>query len=71
MDDDKLVVLAKVLNPGAAHMIRGLMESNDIDCVVFDDNAAGVGMGVREIRIMVRQENLMPAQRILKENEQS
>ncbi len=66
MSEDGLKVLATVLDSGAAHVIRSLMQSHDIECHVFDDNASAVGFGIRDIRVLVDANDLDKAQKILK-----
>ncbi len=70
-DDTKLVLLAKTLSPGSAHIIRGALESSDIPCFVFDDNhsSLGVGIGIINTRIMVPETFLNKAQELLQKLE--
>lgn len=62
-------LLMTVSNPGEAHIIRGLLESNGIPCAVFDDHPAGIGLGVQNIRIIVETQNLEQARQIISEAE--
>ena len=68
MTEDKLVLLAKVPDGGLAHVIKTLVKSHDIECVVFDDHPSGVGLGVQDVRVMVLESDLEKAQSIVREN---
>lgn len=71
MSDDRLVPLKKTFYQGQAHIIRSLLESNDIPCFVFDDGMQHVGFGMMEIRIMVPESYLPKANQILKNAEKA
>ena len=68
-DDPALTVLTKTPNASIAHLIRSYIETYDIDCFVFDDHPAGIGMGLRDVRVMVSSDDLEKAQKLLTEFE--
>jgi hypothetical protein len=63
-----LVELAKYYNSFEAGAARSRLEADDIDCFLFDMNMSWEGMsGIIPIRLMVDEDDLARARRILSE----
>ncbi len=69
--EDKFVLLAKILTPGAAHIIRSALEAHDIPCLILDDHPSGLGVGIGIInaRVMVPESFLDQASQLLEDLE--
>lgn len=64
-----LVLLKRTYDPTEAHIIRGLLESNDIPAFVMDDQISSVNwlwqIGVGGVRIMILREDYQIAVEVL------
>ena len=67
--NDQLTELTRAQNAGHAHIIRGLLESNDIACFLFDEGMnvmLGQGGAFQTgIRVMVREADLEAARALI------
>tara|TARA_B100000949_G_C14212655_1_gene420927 strand:- start:696 stop:938 length:243 start_codon:yes stop_codon:yes gene_type:complete len=71
MSSDKLVPLGSSFNAFFAHVIRGKLEANDIECHLFDTESfnamSHLSLAIGGIRIMVLESDLEKAQALVKE----
>ncbi len=71
MSKDKLVLLGSSFNSFYAHVIRGKLEANDIECHLFDIESfnamSHLSLAIGGIRIMVLESDLEKAQALIKE----
>lgn len=69
-----LAELGRFYDSTQAHIIRGKLEAEDIECMVFDDQhnstAWHLGIALGGLRLMVLKEDLEAARNILKEEMQ-
>lgn len=70
-NQSKLVLLQRFYDSTQAHIIRGILESEDIPCFVMDENhnssAWHLNIALGGVRLMVLSEDLEHARTILKE----
>ena len=65
-----LVELAKYYNSFEAGLVRSLLAAHDVDSVLFDVEMNWGGLdGVVPIRLMVHEDDLAQAKRVLKDRE--
>jgi hypothetical protein len=71
MSEHKLVLLGSSFSTFFAHIIRGKLEANDIDCVLFDTDSfnamSHLSLAIGGIRVMVPQKDLEKAEALIKE----
>ena len=67
----KLKHLATSYNPVQANIIKGILETNDIPCILFDEDSFSamsiLSLAIGGIRIMVHQDDLKTAKKLLKD----
>lgn len=69
-EGEELVELLRTTDHTEAHLIRGILQTNDIPCTVFDESAAGYpGMGLVPLRLMVPAGLLADARRLVRQIE--
>lgn len=62
------VILEQYCDPYYANIIRGLLETNGLECLLFDDGHAQNAWYIQSmlgVRIMVRQNDLETARRLI------
>lgn len=73
-EEQKLILLGRFYDNVQAHIIRGILESHDIPCFVFDENhnntAWHLGIAIGGVRLMVLSEHYESAQEILRDEMQ-
>lgn len=71
MNDAKLVLLDRFLDNTQAQIVRGLLESNGIECTLFDTHQSALNMGpvLGGVRLMVPENQYHLAEKILKDLE--
>lgn len=63
---DKLVTVAAYFDANEAYITKGLLESEGIVALIFDEHAAGYPpLAVGGVRLMVKQSDLERAKEIL------
>ena len=64
-----LVEAARFLSPVEAEIARGMLEAEEIPAIIFDTNSSFTGgeLGWVQVRLMVHQDDLIRAQRLLGE----
>ena len=71
MTGDKLVLLERFLEPPMAEIARGVLETNEIPCYLFDKNHGSANYGVLfalgGVRLMVHESDYKNARAILNE----
>ena len=72
-DDENLKLLRKVQNQFKAHAIRGLLQSNDIECYIPDEMTISAHGQLQQVfgnfRLMVHTDDYDDAIRILEDTE--
>lgn len=69
-DPDSLVTVAECNDSATAHIIKGMLESNGIDVVIFGDGLkeqVGVGAHTIPIRLLVRKRDKDEAEKLINE----
>lgn len=69
-DPDSLVIVAECNDSVTAHIIKGMLESNGIDVVIFGDGLkeqVGVGAHTIPIRLLVRKRDKDEAEKLINE----
>ncbi len=66
---NKLVTVATFFNASEAYIIKGLLESEGIEAMIFDENAAAyTPIVIGGVRLVVRQSDLEKAKKILEQD---
>lgn len=68
--EDTLVVVAEVKDGPAAHIIKGLLEANGIEAVIYGENLPeylGVGNHIMPVRVLVRRKDKEKAEQLINE----
>ncbi len=69
MSDEALILLERCYDLPQAHMIRGLLETNNIPCFLMDENHTAVawhlGVALGGARVMVHQSDFNRAKQLL------
>jgi hypothetical protein len=60
-----LVLIARVHDRGLAEILRGRLEADGLDALLFDDGLAGLLGGNPAVRLMVPEEEAAHARRLL------
>lgn len=67
--DSNLVLLERCYDMTHAHILRGMLESNDIPCFLMDEHHNAVawhlGLAIGGLRVMVREEDLAHARALI------
>ena len=73
MKDDDIVVIRQFDNAIDAHMIKGILETNDIHCFLSDENIISINplynQGLGGIKLHVFVKDIPEAEKILKEQQ--
>lgn len=68
--EDTLVVVAEVKDGPSAHIIKGVLETNGIEAVIYGENLPeylGVGNHIMPVRVLVRRKDKEKAEQIINE----
>lgn len=67
--NDTLVILERCYDMTQAHILRGVLESNDIPCFLMDEHHNAVawhlGLAIGGLRVMVREKDLAAARDLI------
>ena len=69
--EDTLVVVAEVKDGPSAHIIKGILEANGIEAVIYGENLPeylGVGNHIMPVRVLVRRRDKEKAEQIINED---
>ena len=73
--DDKLVTLDSFPDAVSAYIIKGVLNTNGIECVVTNERMSTIlpmpGLPICEVRLLVKEKDLNEAIRIIEENNAS
>ncbi|MFZ5645154.1 MAG: DUF2007 domain-containing protein [Bacillota bacterium] len=64
---DRLTLLSTFLNPGEAHIAKGLLDNEGVESFVFDELSSTYTPLLVRVRLMVRESDLDKAKKILSE----